>query len=566
MKILRAELQGFRSFSDPQVIDFSKMKPGLYYIAGQNLVDPELESNAAGKSSLLEGMFWACFGKTSRNLRSWVVKNWNSDEKCAVIMDVQVAAGPMSILRVWKPNILEISGKTVGDRPVDQPELERLLGMTPEAFLFSIYFAQFSQAFVDLAPSEQTAVFSSVLDLELWERASDRANEHSREIEGQIQQLQAFVARIQGQAEELLSKDYTEVEKGWKNDYRAELRVAEGSLAQKQQTLKELDVEAKTYQKVEVAINTQTSVVSELTAELRHLSNEVEKLSAQNITKCPTCGQVVNRQHIKKELSRIQLLFDSKETELTIATKKLAFLRKQIPDDFELRHRNADREFQFAQAAMSAAKNRTNPYIKLREEQEERGEELAKQLDTAEGTLHTEEKHVKAVQYWVKGFKEIRLSLIHESLTQLTVEVNETLFQLGLQDWAVEFDIEHENKNKSINRSFTTMIHAPHVDRPVPWEAWCGGESQRLRLAISMGFSNLICNRTGVKPNTEFWDEPSQWLSETGIQDLLTVLANRAERQQKIILLADHRVLDFGGFAGTLMVTKDGNGSHVSAV
>ena len=570
MKILRLEVQGFRSFSAPQILDFTTMRPGLYHVTGKNLIELTLEANGAGKSSLFEAIFWALYGKTSRNLRAGTVKNWNGKEKCGVVLDVVATSGAMSLLRMWGPNALEISGEQVGDRPVDQPELERLIGMTPEAFLFAFYFAQFSPAFVDLVASEQTTVFASVLNLGLWERASDAATRRSDEIEQQIQQLRETTARIQGQAEELLSQDYVKAEKGWVKGYRAELQAAEDAVLQTQQTLKVLDAEMKVFLKIKVTINAQMSVVNELTADFHHLSQEMTKLSAQNITKCPTCGQTVNqavsRQHIKKELARVKLALDSKGVELSIANKKLAGLRKQIPEDCEVVQRDADREQRFACTSLSEIQRKINPYTKLREEQERRGEQLAEQLDETESQLHAAEKHIKTAQYWIKGFKEIRLSLIQESLAQLTIEVNETLFQLGLQDWSVEFDIERETKSGSINRSFTIMVRSPHTKDAVPWGVWSGGESQRLRLAISMGFSNLICNRMGVHPNLEMWDEPSTWMSEAGIQDLLMVLAERAKRQQKVILLADHRALDFGGFAGTLTVTKDDSGSHVSTV
>lgn len=58
--------------------------------------------------------------------------------------------------------------------------------------------------------------------------------------------------------------------------------------------------------------------------------------------------------------------------------------------------------------------------------------------------------------------------------------------------------------------------------------------------------------------------EPSSWLSESGIQDLLGVLLERAKKHRKVILLADHRGLSFGQFSGTIMVTKDSNGSRLN--
>ncbi len=564
MKILKLEVQGFRSFSALQSLDFSTMQPGLYHVTGKNNVEPELEANGAGKSSLFESVFWALYGKTSRNLKAKTVKHWTSDEKCAAVLDLQTTSGAMSLLRTWGPNALEVSGKAVGERPIEQTNLENLIELSPEAFLFSVYFAQFSPAFVDLSPAEQTTVFSTVLNLELWERASALASENAKETESKIQQLREATARIQGQAEELLSQDYSMAEKQWKKEHGAELRVAEDALTIKQQTLKALDAEAGVYQKVKEAADKQQKVVTEATLECRQLAMEIEKLSKQNITKCPTCGQSVNRQHIKKELDRVKAVFKEREAARVKEAKKYVSLSESIPDDYDLRQQTADREFQFAAAKMFTIKSKINPYTKLREEQEQRGEQLAKQLEESEAELATAEKQVKATQYWVKGFKEVRLSLIRESLTQLTVEVNEVLFQLGLQDWGVEFDIERENKSGSINRSFTVMVRSPHTEDAVPWEVWSGGESQRLRVAISMGFANLITSRLGVQPNLELWDEPSTWLSEAGIQDLLSVLATRAERQKKVILLADHRALDFGGFAGTISVIKDQDGSRIT--
>ncbi len=566
MKILRLEVQGFRSFTSPQTLDLTKLTPGLYHVSGKNLVEPELEANGAGKSSLFESIYWTLYGKTSRNLKAKSVKNWNSDERCGAVLDLQTTSGPVSLLRTWGPNALEVSGKSVGDRPIDQIELEKLIGLSPEAFLFSIYFAQFAPAFVDLSPADQTAVFSTVLGLDLWERASKLANERTTDAEAHVQRARESVARLQGQAEELLAQDYSKAQGEWEKSFKTELKAATDTLALKKQVMEALLAEAKVYDKITEAADKQLRVVGDLANDRDRLFRDVNKLSAQNITKCPTCGQPVNRQHIKKELAKITALLDQKEIELDAAKKKHSGLCKQIPADYESKQSAADREFQFAHADFLNVKSKTNPYTKLRAEQEQRGEQLAQQLDKVEAELVTSEKQVKVTQYWVKGFKEIRLSQIQESLSQLTIEVNETLYQLGLQEWSVEFDIERENKSGTINRSFTILIRSPHTEDAVPWEVWSGGESQRLRLAISLGFANLITSRMGIQPNVEMYDEPSQFLSESGIQDLLTVLAERAERQKKIILLADHRVLDFGGFAGTLMVTKDENGSHIETV
>ena len=75
---------------------------------------------------------------------------------------------------------------------------------------------------------------------------------------------------------------------------------------------------------------------------------------------------------------------------------------------------------------------------------------------------------------------------------------------------------------------------------------------------------DLISNRTIHRWSIEFYDEPTQFLSDDGISDLMDVLRDRAYRENKQVILADHR--DFitrGEFSGMINVVKDENGSKV---
>mgnify|MGYP001573802080 FL=1 len=85
-----------------------------------------------------------------------------------------------------------------------------------------------------------------------------------------------------------------------------------------------------------------------------------------------------------------------------------------------------------------------------------------------------------------------------------------------------------------------------------------------MRLAGTLGLMDLIANRTPNKWTIEMWDEPTQHLSPGGIDDLVQVLRERAYREDKQVLLADHR--DFitrGEFTGVINVVKDEKGSKI---
>jgi DNA repair exonuclease SbcCD ATPase subunit len=578
MKLLKIELQGYRSFAQPEVIDFTSMAPGLYHVQGRNEVEPELEANGAGKSTLFEAPHWCLYGKTSRGVRAGAVKSWDSKGQCVVVTDWQTPSGLLSVLRAWGPNSLEIIEGGAEPRTIDQTELDHR--MFPQSiYLFSMFFAQFAPTFIDLSPAEQSAVFTDVLVLGIWERAVKTAMEDVRKLDQLLQEQINTRAHIVGQLDELSTATYEEEEKKWHADHKIDVKNAktECAIVEKEEDACRVRVGNARVAAVELREAQEKDgdicrAVSSANGKIYQINQDLIDLRAGDYKTCPTCGAPVDNKHIRKEIAKKQKELD----EVVLAYKK-AKVRQDA--SFQVLSKlkgqgtaliEAEKAWAVAKVAVRTAENRLelvrdtdNPYTKQREAADLRGQRLVAELDTLDSKISALTAQHAITEYWIKGFKEIRLSLINESLSQLTIEANEVLFQMGLQDWQIEFDVERENKTGGINKNFTVLIHSPHTEAAVPWEAWSGGEAQRLRLAITMGFANLVNSRAGIQPNVEMWDEPSTGLSEAGIQDMLQVFADRARRYNKIILLADHRALDFGGFAGTITVVKDQNGSHI---
>ncbi len=182
---------------------------------------------------------------------------------------------------------------------------------------------------------------------------------------------------------------------------------------------------------------------------------------------------------------------------------------------------------------------------------------------TAKASIAQLNEEHSAVSFWVGGFKRVRLFIVETTLRQLEVEVNNSLADLGLTDWRIEFDVERENKSGSITKGFVVFVYAPGHAEPVRWESWSGGETQRLRLAGALGLANLIMEQAGLVSQVEFYDEFSTHMSEEGIQDTLQTLHDRAHSLGRQIWVIDHNSLDFGGFSGTLTIIKDTEGSHL---
>jgi DNA repair exonuclease SbcCD ATPase subunit len=168
-------------------------------------------------------------------------------------------------------------------------------------------------------------------------------------------------------------------------------------------------------------------------------------------------------------------------------------------------------------------------------------------------------------QYWVKGFRDLRLWVLDSTLAELEMRINNSLVQLGLPRWSVHLAVERENKSGGVTRGFQVDVQSPESLPGSPWKGFGGGVSQRLRIAAEAGLGHLITDRKGKEIGVEFFDEPDQHLSHQGIQDLMGHLQARSQEENKQIWVVTHRAIDYP-FDGEMLIRKDENGSAISMV
>ena len=150
-----------------------------------------------------------------------------------------------------------------------------------------------------------------------------------------------------------------------------------------------------------------------------------------------------------------------------------------------------------------------------------------------------------------------------ETLRQLELEINNALGSLGLLDWHIELDVERENKSGGITKGFTVLVHAPGAPGPVKFEAWFGGETQRLLLAGDLGLANLIMERAGLRSTMEFFPmNLFQHLSQEGMLDLADTLMQRAIDSGRRLFIIEHSLLDYP-YTDVFTVVKDTKGSQI---
>ena len=614
MKPLSLTITNFGPFKGTQVFEFPR-DPGLYFLWGDNREEPRLEANGAGKSKLWQALVWCIFGKTSNGLKAGDTANWEAGKGTEVRFGFCDDNGiPEFIVRTWGPiswTHHDLFGNVHDLAKDSNPFMARLkLEMAP--FLNSVLMAQGEPLFLDLKAEAKAALFASVMNLDRWldysQKASKKAADQdvvSRRLERELAGFEAQLEQMDGAPLDDLFDDWEHARKKRRADIEAEyaslierddkigrlLSDAEEAEAQSRARLKTLIAEA---DDARAALKDLTTASQAQVAEHARLNDRVEdaeervKFWAEH-DHCPTCLQDLTsddksavRYDAENTLQDLAVQLDRLGDQMDASAKALkrgqearegaerAVARGQAQvDDSAARKREIARDkdrlsqrLDELEAQDEKVAAEINPYAALLDQQDAQRQDLRRARSQARRRLDDSDSQYRLLQGWVKWFKEIRLSLIAEALQQLEVEVNGRVNALGLVGWELNFEVDRETKSGSIQRGFNVFVQSPHNAKPAPWEAWSGGEGQRLRVAAQQGLGNLIRARTGATFDLEVWDEPTQWMSGQGVTDLLDSLAERAKTEQRQIWIVDHRSLGYGNFTGHSGVVKTKAGSH----
>lgn len=619
MKINELRIQGFKSFDEEQVIPFHDFRTGFYFVTGKNLVEPELGANGAGKSAaFIDALCWVLHGKTPSKLKAGNIVNWTGKKKCVVELGFEKNQIDYVLRRCQSPNKLQLSSRVAAStnfRDVTQEELDDLIGLGFDSFLYSIIVSQFSSKFFDLDPEPKLKIFSDILDLGVWLDLSDKAKKEVVKIDKRIYDLEDKVSNVRGQLQSFEELDYTEQIKEWDKKQKFIIETCEMDIEairerlvinqksqkevldllevikkKREEALKECSKWQKLVNIIENQIQDLKQERSARESEIRLKHKEIDKF--EDVTDiCPYCNTEVSKEHLDGEISKLEKELDfleqaqlKDETVLSslveTATKdsankdKVDDELKQIDKDLQkiefesedlLNKRDQyEEDLSEKQEKLEEVVVEKNPYFDLELENKGKMKNLKddkKDLDQALTILH-EDRELK--NYWVKGYKEVRLFLVAQALQEFEIQVNNNLQKLGLLDWSVELGVDKETGSGTIRKGFDVLVKAPHSEKAVPFACWSGGEGQRLRLAGTFGLMDLITSRKGIDFNIEIWDEPTQFLSSDGIEALACVLKERALDLNKKIFLIDHRdVASFGYFNSKITFIKDNIGSHI---
>ncbi len=250
-------LEGFLSYKDPVKIDFTSFS--LACISGEN---------GAGKSSILDGITWALFGRARKHDES--VINLDSDRAVVTLIfeyegnQYRVTrTNPRGDTRSVSLDIL--SAEENGGAPRWNPLSERTLRETDsriveilrldyESFVNASFFLQgAADQFTQQTPSARKQILSQILGLEIWETYRLRTLENRRQADSELVRLEGRIAEITAELaeEEERKKQLKSLEKELAEAQR-DRQKAEKALENLQSRLSSLEEQGRLVEKAAV--------------------------------------------------------------------------------------------------------------------------------------------------------------------------------------------------------------------------------------------------------------------------------------------------------------------------
>jgi DNA repair exonuclease SbcCD ATPase subunit len=343
VEFLSAKAEHFLSFKKVTA-DYSQ--PGIVVVQGRNR-DWHGHSNGSGKTSYLQLIPVALFGKTFKDQRHDAWANRRTERKARVSLRLRDGKGRIvRVVRTRRPSALQLevngadqsSGMRSSMQEATQGLIEKLTGFTWQTLANSVYIdASVTHSFLAGTKKARTDVlakfqnlerFESALklvrrDIQLVETCQEDLNESEAVVKHAIESAKEGIA----DAKRAMKQQVTDLKSKWRKadeEHEREVRRAAGLkkklLARKERAGKKLD-----------ALN---AILAKLDAEVKELEYGIRELESSltdcghlyKDATCPTCQQPINKKLMKKTLAKWRKMRDRDLGDLVVVRARRAEL------------------------------------------------------------------------------------------------------------------------------------------------------------------------------------------------------------------------------------------------
>lgn len=531
-------------------------------------------ANGAGKSTMLDALSYALFGKPHRSINKPQLVNSINNKNCLVTVEFAIGKIEYKIIRGMKPNIFEVyrNGKLL-----DQESHSRDYQKIIEQNILKLNHKSFHQVvvlgssnfipFMQLPSHQRRNVIEDLLDIGIFTKMNGVLKEKVGLLRSQMNdtdhQLELLKETIKLQSDhisELKRIDTSQAEKREKEIKRIEDEI-EGIEESNNTLQKEYDefysATTDEYQETQKEQRVLENDKSSLKTKMDDVVNE--SLFYKNNNTCPTCSQKISIE-----------LKEKKNQECKHKAKSLSDEYYQVKDKIEETNTEADKLYKkiVHLNEVNSSIRQNDVKIKGLQERVKSLEEVVEVQDTTEAENKLSEDKQNQDELMLKRIEQSKLSSYFDAIGELLRDtgiktkvirqylpvMNKLINQyLQILDFFVLFNLDD---------SFNETIKSRHRDE-FTYASFSEGEKQRIDLSLLFAWRQIAKMKNSANTNLLILDETfDSSMDADGVDNLLKILYTLKDDTNVFVISHKQDLLE-GKFPRKLEFEKVNNFSQL---
>jgi DNA repair exonuclease SbcCD ATPase subunit len=534
--------------------------------------------NGSGKSTMLDAICFALFGKPYRNINKPQLVNSINNKECVVELEFSIGKNHYKIVRGIKPAVFEI---WVNGVMINQDAASRDYQAQLEDGILKLNYKSFTQIvilgstsftpFMQLPAASRREVIEDILDIKIFTAMNLVLKDKSAELKSNIQEAETKITIAKNKAE--TQDAYIKTLQEDRENKIATLDV------QIQDTLKEIEERTIEYDlaiaqrhALSDAITDLTDVSSSLDKMQRYIQNcedasekiETEIAFYHNNDNCPKCKQIINPEFKEtiitdnqKELQTLENTLQNIRNNETEMKNRLVTIRKTMEyieetnqqiNKLENENRASERFIQ----RLEIEKNDVQQKIGNIEQEKQKLKDMAK------GTLKIIKERAEYNE--TSSYYEVASTLLKDSGIKTRVikkylpVINKLVNKyLRAMDFFVQFTLDEK---------FNEVIKSRNRDE-FSYESFSEGEKQRIDLALLFTWRKIAKLKNSSSTNLLILDEVFDSSLDASATEYVMELLNTIGDNTHVFVISHKGDQLFDKFTNIIKFSKKKNFSVI---
>ena len=478
--------------------------------------------NGEGKSTILDALCFALFGKPFRNIKKNQLVNSINSKNCVVEVELTISNSHYKIIRGVKPNIFDIflNGDLVNqDAAVKdyQKVLEQqILKLNYKTFTQVVILGSASFVpFMQLPAGQRREVIEDILDIRVFSTMNNILKEKITETKNEMSELETKLRMIteKAKAQQKIIDSLTDTKQQSIKTIQDKIIANNKIIAEKSETatslisqISDLQKDIQNKEAIIKDIDMCKSNISKFTQKDSTIEESIEFFSNNEV--CPSCEQGIDHSHKDSIIQKLNKSKEDHASKTKLLSEALNKLNGQLQIITEINDQITDLNI-----TLSTENNAITMLSKLNKELEQEILDLNENqgdINSEKNTLKayaeealklngekmdiTKKRNIQDISSILLRDTGIKTQIIKEYLPAMNKLIN---MYLSAMDFFVKFELD-ENFNEIIRSRFRDEF---------TYASFSEGEKMRIDLAILFTWRQIAKMKNSVNTNLLLLDE-----------------------------------------------------------